>query len=58
MIWHLGAGWLLMAFASVTVMAFFFGSALDAIMLDDGFGSIGNMVLFTIGFFGAISTLR
>ena len=54
MIWHLGAGWLLMAVTSVAVMAFFFGTALDAIMLDDGFGPLGNMVLFTLGFFGAI----
>ncbi len=54
MIWHLGAGWLLMAVASVGVMAFFFGSALDAVMMDDGFGPVGNMVLFTLGFFGAV----
>ena len=49
MIWNLDSGWLMMAVAGVTVMAFFFGSALDAIMRDDGFGPTGNMLLFTIG---------
>jgi hypothetical protein len=54
MIWNLDSGWLMMAVASVMVMAFFFGSALDAIMKEDGFGPTGNMVLFTAGFFMAI----
>ena len=54
MIWNLDSGWLMMAVASVMVMAFFFGSALDAIMKEDGFGPTGNMVLFTAGFFAAI----
>ena len=34
--------------------AFFFGTALDAIMKDDGFGPTGNTLLFTVGFFGAV----
>jgi uncharacterized membrane protein YeaQ/YmgE (transglycosylase-associated protein family) len=54
MIWNLDSGWLAMAVASVAVMAFFFGSALNAIMRDDGFGPTGNMILFTIGFFAAV----
>jgi hypothetical protein len=54
MIWNLEAGWLMMAVAGVAVLALFFGSALDAIMRDDGFGPIGNMLLFTFGFFAAI----
>ena len=54
MIWNLDPAWLMMAIASVMVMAFFFGSALDAIMKEDGFGPTGNMVLFTAGFFAAI----
>lgn len=54
MIWNLEPGWLMMAVASVAVLALFFGTALDAIMRDDGFGPIGNMVLFTFGFFMAI----
>jgi uncharacterized membrane protein YeaQ/YmgE (transglycosylase-associated protein family) len=54
MLWNLEASWLMMAVASVIVMALFFGSALHAIMREDGFGPIGNMVLFTAGFFIAI----
>ena len=54
MIWNLDSGWLMMTVAGVMVMAFFFGTALDAIMKEDGFGPTGNMVLFTLGFFLAI----
>jgi hypothetical protein len=54
MIWNLDPGWLMMAVASVAVLAFFFGSALHAIMREDGFGPAGNMILFTFGFFMAI----
>ncbi|MEP9373023.1 hypothetical protein [Mesorhizobium sp. KR1-2] len=54
MLWNLEPGWLMMAVASVAVIALFFGTALDAIMDDDGFGPVGNMVLFTAGFFAAI----
>jgi hypothetical protein len=54
MLWNLESGWLMMAVAAVTVMALFFGSALHAIMRDDGFGPVGNMVIFTAGFFAAI----
>ena len=43
-----------MAVATVVVLALFFGSALDAIMREDGFGPIGNMLLFTAGFFIAV----
>jgi hypothetical protein len=54
MLWSLEPGWLMMTVATVSALAFFFGSALDAIMHDDGFGSTGNTVLFTIGFFGSV----
>lgn len=54
MIWNLDAAWLLMAVAAVMVMAFFFGTALHAVMGDDGFGPNGNMILFTTGFMGAV----
>jgi uncharacterized membrane protein YeaQ/YmgE (transglycosylase-associated protein family) len=54
MLWNLEPGWLMMAVAAVTVMALFFGAALHAIMRDDGFGPIGNMIIFTAGFFAAI----
>ena len=42
MIWNLDSGWLMMTVATVGVLAFFFGSALDAIMREDGFGPTGN----------------
>ncbi|MBA1144847.1 hypothetical protein [Mesorhizobium neociceri] len=54
MLLHLDTSWLLMTVASVAVFGFFFGSALDAIMEEDGFGSTGNTLLFTLGFFVAI----
>jgi len=54
MLWNLEAGWLMMAVALVAVVAFFFGAALDAIMREDGFGPVGNMLVLTAGFFGAI----
>lgn len=54
MIWNLDSGWLMGAVATVGVLAFFFGSALDAIMREDGFGSTGNTIVFTAGFFVAI----
>lgn len=58
MIWNLDPAWLMMAVAFVMVLALFFGAALDVIMGDDGFGPIGNMVLFTVGFFAAIVVLN
>ncbi|MBA3446303.1 MAG: hypothetical protein H0T56_01600 [Pseudaminobacter sp.] len=54
MLWNLEPGWLMMTVAIVVVIALFFGSALDAIMRDDGFGPVGNMMLFTVCFFAAI----
>jgi hypothetical protein len=45
---------LLMTVATVAVFGFFFGTALDAIMKDDGFGSSGNTLLFTFGFLVAV----
>jgi hypothetical protein len=54
MLLHLDTSWLLMTVASVAVFGFFFGSALDAIMQEDGFGSTGNTLLFTLGFFVAV----
>ncbi|MDX8513185.1 hypothetical protein [Mesorhizobium captivum] len=54
MLLHLGTTWLLFAVATVAVFGFFFGTALDAIMKEDGFGSTGNTLLFTLGFFVAV----
>lgn len=54
MLWNLDPAWLMMAVAVVLVAAVVLGSALDAIMRDDGFGPIGNMIVFAGGFFAAI----
>jgi hypothetical protein len=54
MIWNLDPAWLMMAVAFVMVLSLFFGAALEVIMREDGFGPIGNMILFTICFFAAI----
>ncbi|UCI08865.1 hypothetical protein [Mesorhizobium sp. B1-1-8] len=54
MLLHLDTSWLLMTVATVAVFGFFFGTALDAIMKEDGFGSTGNTLLFTLGFFVAV----
>ena len=54
MLSNLDAGWLVMAVAMVAILFFMFGMALDALIADDGFGPIGNMVVLTAGFFLAI----
>jgi hypothetical protein len=54
MLWNLETGWLMMAIAMVAVIAFFFGAALNVIMREDGFGPVGNMAVFTAGFFAGI----
>lgn len=54
MIWKLDPLWLMMAVATVSVLGYFLGNALDAVMRHDGFGAFGNMALFVAGFFGAI----
>lgn len=43
-----------MAVAGVGVFSFMFGSALDSLAGDDGFGAFGNMIVLVAGFFGAI----
>ena len=54
MISNLDAGWLLMAVTVVAIFSFMIGLALDALVSNDGFGAIGNMVVLTAGFFLAI----
>ena len=41
----------MMAIVAVSVLGYFFGSALHAIMREDGFGPLGNTILFVSGFF-------
>ena len=54
MLWNLDTYWLMLAIATVGVVAFIFGSALHALMDEDGFGPFGNMLIITGGFFLAI----
>ena len=51
MLWKLDPAWLMMAVALVTVLSFFFGSIMDAIMPEDGFGPVGNMAVISGRFF-------
>ncbi|MEO4000604.1 hypothetical protein [Mesorhizobium sp. CAU 1732] len=55
MLWDLGAGWLLMAFVVVGIIAFILALALNAIMGPDGFGASGNAIIITVGFFLGVS---
>jgi hypothetical protein len=54
MFWNLDPIWLAMAIAMVAIVSFMLGMALDALMDDDGFGPVGNMLVMTAGFFGTI----
>ena len=51
---HLDTTWLLFAFAIIAAFGFFFGTALDAVMKESGFGPTGNTLLFIAGFFIAV----
>ncbi|WP_245431612.1 hypothetical protein [Mesorhizobium atlanticum] len=51
---HLDTTWLLFAFLVIAGFGFFFGTALDAIMRESGFGPTGNTLLFIFGFFAAV----
>ncbi len=51
---HLDTTWLLFAFAIIAGFGFFFGTALDAVMKESGFGPTGNTLLFIFGFFVAV----
>lgn len=54
MLWHIDSGSLAIGLVVVAAFAFFFGSVLDAILGENGFGPTGNTMLFTIGFVGAV----
>lgn len=58
MLWNLDSAWLMMAIAFVAVVAFFFGTILDAVMKDDGFGPFGNMIVIAAGFFLGILAIN
>jgi hypothetical protein len=54
MLSKLDPAWLMMAIGTVAVLSYYLGSALHALMRDDGFGSFGNAVILSGGFFLAI----
>lgn len=58
MLWNLDPAWLMMAVAIVLVASLIFGSVLDAILREDGFGPVGNMIVFAGGFFAAILSVN
>ena len=54
MLWKLDPAWLMMAVATVAVLSYYFGTALNAVMRGDGFGPFGNAIIVSISFFVAI----
>ena len=52
---HLDTSSLLLMVAMVAAFGFFFGTALDAILKEDGFGPTGNTLLFMLGFFASLT---
>lgn len=54
MLWNLDPVWLVMAISMVAILTFMFGLAVDALMADDAFGPVGNMLVMTGGFFTAV----
>lgn len=55
MFWNLDPVWLAMAITVVAILAFMLGMALDALMDEDGFGPVGNMLVMTSGFFVTVT---
>lgn len=56
MIWNLDPAWLLVAIAAVSIASYLLGYFFNTLLPVDGFGTFGNMLVFTTGFFGAIYT--
>lgn len=54
MIWNLSGGWLFIVIAVVAMFSYILGYFVDKIMISDGFGPFGNMVVIGSGFVGAI----
>ncbi|MGE3306835.1 MAG: hypothetical protein AB7I52_12790 [Rhizobiaceae bacterium] len=54
MLFELGTFWLVMAVAAECVFGYMFGTALDTLTGEDGFGALGNMFVLVGGFFGSI----
>ncbi len=54
MVWNLAIEWLILAVATVAIVAFIVGMALNAVVGADAFGPTGNAVVIGGGFFLAI----
>jgi hypothetical protein len=54
MLWKLDSSWLMMAIATVSVLSYFFGSALNWLKREDGFGAFGNAIIIAGRFFVTI----
>ena len=54
MVWNLAAEWLILALATVAIISFIVGMALNAVVGDEAFGPTGNAVVIGGGFFLAI----
>ncbi len=46
--------WLSFAVVAVAVISYFVALTIDGVFGKDGFGTIGNMVVLTTGFFGGV----
>jgi hypothetical protein len=46
--------WLIMSISTVAVVSYFISLMIDGVFGKDGFGTIGNMVVLTAGFFGGL----
>lgn len=55
MLMKLSGFWLGMAVVTVGVSSYFIALTIDGVFGKDGFGTIGNMVVLTVGFFGGIT---
>lgn len=54
MLSKLSAFWLIMAVTTIAVCSYFVALTIDGVFGKDGFGTIGNMIILTAGFFGGI----
>jgi hypothetical protein len=55
MLMKLSGFWLGMAIICVGVGSYFIALTIDGVFGKDGFGTVGNMVVLTAGFFGGIA---
>ena len=54
MLMKLSAFWLIMSVTTVAVLSYFISLMFNGVFGKDGFGTIGNMIVLTAGFFGGI----